>query len=127
MEGYLGNIEQETLANGDFRRVLYTGPDSQLVVMSLKPGEDIGLEKHDIDQFLRIEQGEGEVTLGSDIGRAGDGFAIVVPLGTMHNIRNTGTSDLKLYTIYTHPQHKPGTVHATKAEADAAEAEEHSA
>ncbi len=125
MEGFIVNIEAETLANTDFRRVLYTGPDSQLVVMNLKPGEEIGLEKHALDQFLRIEAGEAKVTLGDVTQGAGDGFAVVVPTGTMHNVVNTGATDLKLYTIYTHPQHKPGTVQHTKAEADAAEKEEH--
>lgn len=125
MEGYIGNIEKETVANSDFRRVLYTGPDSQLVLMNLQPGEEIGLEKHALDQFLRIEAGEAKVTLGDVTQSAGDGFAIVVPTDTMHNVVNVGAIELKLYTIYTHPQHKPGTVQHTKAEADAAEKEEH--
>ncbi len=125
MEGFLGNIEEETLANGDFRRVLFTGPDSQLVLMSLKPGEEIGLEKHALDQFIRVEAGEAEVMLGETKQSVRNGFAIVVPTGTMHNVINTGASDLKLYTLYTHPQHKPGTVEHTKAEAEAAEKEEH--
>lgn len=125
MEGFIGNIEAETLANTDFRRVLFTGPDSQLVLMCLKPGEEIGLEKHELDQFIRIEEGEAEVTLDAEKQKVGNGFAIVVPTGTMHNVANSGASELKLYTLYTHPQHKPGTIQHTKIEAEAAEKEEH--
>lgn len=124
MKGYVGNIEEQTLANANFREVLYTGPDSQLVVMSLKPGEEIGLEKHDLDQFLRFERGKGEVTIDGKTEPVGDGFATIVPKGSMHNVRNTGSEDLKLYTIYTAPQHPHGTIHRTKADADAAEAHE---
>jgi|SRR3989344_1601415 len=114
MKGYVGNIEEATLANNYYRAVLFTGPDSQLVVMALKPGEEIGEEAHDLDQFLRIEAGEGEVILDGETRPIGDGVAIVVPKGTKHNIRNTGGETLKLYTIYTAPQHQDGTIHKTK-------------
>ena len=99
MNGYLGNIEQKSLENKYFREVLFTGPDSQLVVMSLKSGEEIGLEKHELDQFLRIETGEAEVTIDGETKTAGDGYAIIVPKGAMHNVKNIGAGDLKLYTI----------------------------
>lgn len=123
MNGYVENIEKKTLANDNYREVLYTGPDSQLVVMKLLPGEEIGEESHDLDQFLRIEAGTGEVTLGGETHVVTDGFAIVVPKGTLHNVRNTGSSDLKLYTMYSAPQHPHGTVHKTKA--DSVEEEGH--
>lgn len=122
MEGYIGNIEEETKVNEDFRRVLFTGPKSQLVVMSLLPGEEIGLEVHeDNDQFLRIEMGKGKVILGDTEGVVEDDFAIVVPAGVRHNVVNTGETKMKLYTIYSPAHHKDGTVHQTKAEARAAE------
>lgn len=126
MAGYVANIEEETLKNKNFRKVLFTGPNSQLVVMSLKPGEEIGAETHDLDQFIRIEAGEGEIMLGRKRHRVEDDYAIVIPAGTRHNVTNTSTDeDLKLYTVYSPPEHKPGTVHKTKAEADAAEEAEH--
>jgi mannose-6-phosphate isomerase-like protein (cupin superfamily) len=124
MEGYVGNIEAEALANDNYRKVLFTGPDSQLVVMTLLPGEEIGEEKHDKDQFFRIEQGTGEAILDGVVHTIEDRFAVVVPRGTLHNIRNTGDGAMKLYTLYTAPQHPPGTIQKTKAEADAAEAHE---
>lgn len=114
MNGYAGNIEEKTLANENYREVLYTGPDSQLVVMAIPPGVEIGEETHDLDQFVRIEAGRGEAILGGEVHQVEDGFAVVVPSGTSHNIKNTGDTPLKLYTIYTAPEHPEGTVHATK-------------
>lgn len=114
MTGYAGNIEEATLRNENYREVLYTGPDSQLVVMSIPPGVEIGEEAHDLDQFVRVEAGEGIATLAGEEHAISDGHAIVVPKGTLHNIRNTGGVPLKLYTIYTAPEHPEGTVHRTK-------------
>jgi mannose-6-phosphate isomerase-like protein (cupin superfamily) len=124
MVGYVGAIETETLKNTDFRQVLFTGKHAQLVVMCLQPGEEIGDEVHPkTDQFFRIEQGEAKFIFGEKkeyIVR--DGGAVVVPAGTYHNVINTSkTTQLKLYTVYSPPNHPAGTVHATKAEADAAE------
>lgn len=127
MNGYFGNIEKETLANEFFRKVLYTDAKSQLVVMSLLPGEEIGSEVHaHLDQFLRFESGEGNVTLGEKTLVVGDGDAVIVPAGVVHNVINTSSVPLKLYTIYTPPEHASDTVHKTKAEADLAEHEAHS-
>lgn len=124
--GYVTNIEEKTLANKNFRKVLFTAPNSQLVVMSLKPGEEIGAETHHLDQFIRIEAGEAEVILNGKKHKVADDFAIVIPAGTRHNVVNTSKKkDLKLYTVYSPPEHKPGTIHKTKAAADKAEAEEH--
>ncbi len=119
MVGFVGNIEEKTLNNSFFRQVLFTGPHSQLVVMSLQPNEDIGLEVHpNVDQFFRIEQGEGKVLINGEEQAIKDGFAIVIPAGTEHNVVNTSADrELKLYTIYTPPQHKDGIVHKTKEEA----------
>ena len=128
MNGYLDPIEQDTLKNTYFRKVLFTGKHLQLVVMCLQGGEEIGNEVHeDVDQFFRIEQGDAKFVLNNkDEQIAGDGDAYVVPAGTWHNVINASTSaPLKLYTVYTPPQHPDGTIHKTKAEADAAEAEEH--
>lgn len=127
MAGYQTDIEKRTLENENFREVLFTGPHSQLVVMSLAPGDEIGMETHDeIDQFIRVEAGEGKAVLdGKDV-KLEDGTAIVIPAGTKHNVINTSTSKpLKLYTVYTPPEHPDGTVHKNKAEADAYEAEHH--
>ena len=121
MQGYVTNIEEKTRANENYREVLYTGPDSQLVVMCLRAGEEIGEEAHDLDQFLRVEAGEGEAVLEGERHAITDGFAVVIPKGTLHNVRNTGSADLKLYTLYTAPEHPAGTIHKTKEEADAAE------
>ncbi len=123
MAGFRGNIEEKTLANSFFRQVLFTAPHSQLVLMSLKPGEDIGLELHrDVDQFFRFEKGEGKVVLDNEEFSVGNGDAVVVPAGTEHNIINTsGDKELKLYTIYSPPNHPDGTVHKTKEEALAVE------
>lgn len=121
MKGYITNIEKDSIENNDFRRVLYTSEHSQLVLMSLQPGEDIGEEVHDhLDQFFRVESGTGKLVLDGTEYEVGDGTAIVVPAGALHNIVNTSeTEALKLYTIYSPPEHKDGTVHHTKAEAEA--------
>ncbi len=125
MIGYIDNIEKQTLTNSYFRKVLYTGQHAQLVVMNLKPNEDIGLEVHEIvDQFLRIEKGEGKVILNGEEHVITEGSAIIVPAGIKHNVINTSsTQELKLYTVYYPPHHKDGTVHQTKkdAETDAAD------
>ena len=121
MKGYIGNIEEVAKENNNFRRTLYTGKHSQLVVMSLKPGEEIGAEVHpDTDQFFRIDAGEGKVVINGIVNAVKDGFAVVVPAGANHNVINTSPDkDLKLYTIYSPPHHRDGVVHATKAEATA--------
>ena len=123
MKGYYGHIEKDTLENDNFRKVLYTGPKSQLVLMTLKPGEDIGMEDHDgHDQFFRFETGEGEVVVGDDVYKVKDGDVVAVPDGSRHNVTNTSeVEDLKLYTIYSPAEHPDGTIHKTKAEALAAE------
>lgn len=127
MTGYVSNIEELTLKNSYFRQVLFTGPHSQLVLMCLKPGEEIGSEIHDnVDQFFRIEQGEGKVVFGeTEEYPLKDGSALVVPAGTKHNLINVSlTAELKLYTIYSPANHPDGTVHQTKAEALRAEESE---
>ncbi len=124
MTGYVGPIEKTTLKNGYFRQVLFTGKHSQLVVMCLQPSEEIGNEVHpDVDQFFRIEEGKAKFVFNNKEEHiVGDGDAVVVPAGTYHNVINTSSAKpLKLYTIYTPPQHPDGTVHKTKAEAEAAE------
>ena len=127
MTGYFAHIEEETIKNSNFRKVLYTGKHSQLVAMSLLPGEDIGEETHDnVDQFFRFEVGEGKAILNGEeiLFKADD--VVIVPAGTKHNIINTSaTESLKLYTIYSPANHPDGTVHTTKAEAVAAEEAEH--
>lgn len=125
MKGFNANIEAETLKNTDFRHVLYTGKHSQLVLMSLKPGEEIGMEVHkENDQFFRFEKGEGKCIIDGNEYPLADGSAIVVPAGAQHNIINVSkTEELKLYTIYSPAHHKDGIVRATKAEATAQEAE----
>jgi len=117
MKGYVANIEQATLENTTFRTVLYTAKNSQLVVMSIPPGGEIGLETHHLDQFLRIEQGSGKAILDGVQHDIKDAWAVIVPAGTAHNFINTGDVDLKLYSIYSPPEHKDGTVHETKASA----------
>jgi mannose-6-phosphate isomerase-like protein (cupin superfamily) len=119
MAGYSVNIEKKSLDNKYFREVLFTGPHSQLVVMSLVPGEDIGLETHHgVDQFIRVEAGKGKAILNGKEHNLEDGSAVVIPSGTKHNIVNTSrTEPLKLYTIYSPPQHPQGTIHKDKAEA----------
>ncbi len=118
MKGYVDNIEKSTLENTNFRKVLYTAKNSQLVLMSLKPMEEIGEEVHTLDQFLRIEKGIGKAILDGMEHEISDGSAVIVPAGAKHNIINTSMdAELKLYTIYSPPEHRDGTVHATKADA----------
>jgi len=128
MLGWVGNVEQQTLENANFRTVLFTGGKVQLTVMSLAPGEEIGVEMHDhLDQFLRIEQGTAKVTFGrsaevvDEEHDVADDWAVIVPGGVWHNVINTGPEDLKLYSLYSPPEHPAGALHRTKAEADAAE------
>jgi len=123
MTGYSGNIEKQTLKNNYFRQVLFTGKHAQLVVMCLQPGEEIGNEVHpNVDQFFRIEQGEAKFILNEKEKHVvRDGEAVIVPAGTFHNVINTGKGQLKLYTIYSPPNHPDGTVHKTRAEAERAE------
>ena len=125
------NIESLTLENTNYRTTLWTGEHLQVTLMCIEPGHDIGLEVHpDIDQFLRIEQGQAAVQMGPtaedlQTWQAGADYAVVVPAGTWHNVVNIGDSDLKVYSLYSPAEHAPGTVHKTKAEADEAEAAEH--
>jgi mannose-6-phosphate isomerase-like protein (cupin superfamily) len=120
MRGFVEDIESLTENNGDFRRVLYTGKNLQLVLMALRPGEEIGEEVHDDrDQFFRVESGEGELVIDGAVRPVKADFAMIVPAGARHNVRNTGKTPLKLYTVYGPPEHVDGTVHETKAEADA--------
>lgn len=124
MKGYHANIEEETTANADFRRVLYTGAYTQLVLMSLKPKESIGMEVHGNDQFFRFESGQGKVVVDDNEYIVKDGDCVIVPAGAKHNVTNTSTvDDLKLYTIYSPPHHKDGTLHKTKAAADSSDEE----
>jgi len=125
MKGYVDNIEKLTLENENFRKVLYTGKHSQLVLMSLKPNEDIGLEVHpNVDQFFRIEKGQGKVIIDGVEHEISDGVAVIVPAGSEHNVINTSaTESLKLYTIYSPANHKDGTIHETKEIAMANEEE----
>jgi mannose-6-phosphate isomerase-like protein (cupin superfamily) len=121
MKGYVINIEKAVADNADYRRVLYTAKNSQLVLMRVRPGEEIGMETHSLDQFIRFESGVGKVVLdGVEHDVAAD-FAVVIPAGTRHNVINTGSEDLALYTVYSPPEHKDGTVHPAKAD----EREEH--
>jgi mannose-6-phosphate isomerase-like protein (cupin superfamily) len=122
MKGYIINLEEVALSNTDFRRVLYTAQNSQLVLMSLKPKEDIGEEIHHLDQFVRIEKGQGVAILNDIEHNISDGFGVVVPAGTKHNFINTSSdTDLKLYTLYSPPEHRDAVVRATKKEAMASE------
>lgn len=115
--GFRLNIETETIENNNFRKVLFTTNKTQLVLMSLNPGEEIGLETHDGDQFFRFESGEGKIIIGGDETQVVDGSAAVVPAGSSHNVINTSeTEDLKLYAIYSPPQHEDGTIDETKPE-----------
>ncbi len=125
MKGYTTNIEKDTLENSNFRKVLYTGKHSQLVLMSLKPKEEIGMEVHEEnDQFFRFEKGQGKCIIDGNEYDLGDGMAIVVPAGSQHNIINVSdTEELKLYTIYSPAHHKDGIVRATKEEASTQQAE----
>ncbi len=130
MLGWIGDVEKLTLDNENFRQVLFTGGHTQLTVMRLLPGEEIGWEAHHhLDQFLRIEEGTGELDLGRSADAVDethpveDDWAMIIPAGTWHNVRNVGDGELKLYSLYSPPEHPDGTVHATKADADAAEAQ----
>jgi mannose-6-phosphate isomerase-like protein (cupin superfamily) len=127
MTGYVGSIEKQTLKNNYFREVLFTGKHAQLVVMCLQAGEEIGNEVHEnVDQFFRIEQGEAKFVLnGKEEHIAKNGDAVIVPAGTYHNVINVSKGQLKLYTIYSPPNHPDGTIHKTKADAEKAEAEHH--
>lgn len=132
MTGWVGDIEQATLANSTFRTALFTGSEMQLTVMRIAPGEEIGLEMHgDRDQFIRIEEGKARVTFGpteqtvAETHDVEDDWAVVIPAGTWHNVINVGAADLKLYSLYAPPEHPDGTVHPTKVDADAARAAEH--
>ena len=120
MKGFVDDIEDRTEKNADFRHVLYTGRNMQLVLMALKPGEEIGEEVHeDRDQFFRIEKGKGEVWIDGVRTKIEGDTGIIVPAGARHNVKNTGDKPLQLYTIYAPPEHRDGTVEATKADAQA--------
>jgi len=122
MSGYFTHLEDATVENDNFRTVVYTAPNCQLVLMSLLPQEQIGEEVHQLDQFIRVEAGQGKSIIDDEEHELVDGDAIVVPAGAKHNIINTSaTEKLKLYTVYSPPQHKDGTIHVTKAEAEADE------
>jgi len=121
MRGYITNIEQETLENTDYRRVLYTAKNSQLVLMSIEPGDEIGEEIHELDQFIRLESGSATVVLNAETHKVSADSAIIIPAGVKHNVINTGGEILKLYSLYAPPEHKDKTVHITKAD----EQEEH--
>jgi len=124
MKGFIGDIEERTEENGDFRRVLYTGPHLQLVLMSLLPGEDIGEEVHpNTDQFFRVEEGKGEIAIDGRTTQIESDVAILVPAGARHNVKNTGVRPLRFYTLYAPPQHADKTVHRTRQDAEAAEEE----
>ena len=119
MHGFVENIEDLAVKNTDFRRVLYTAKHSQLVLMALKAGEEIGAEVHKLDQFFRVEEGTGEAVFDGVRTALQAGFAIVVPAGAKHNIINTGTAPLKLYTLYSPPNHRDGVIHRTRQDAEA--------
>lgn len=127
MKNYVGNIETETLNNNNFRKVLFTGENEQLVVMNLKPGENIGKEIHpNVDQFIRIEKGEAKAILDGEEHELEDDWAIIIAAGTEHDVINTSeTKDLELYTIYSPPNHPDGTIHKDKAEAEEYEKTHH--
>lgn len=119
MKGYVQNIDSVTVKNDAFRQVLYTAKHCQLVVMALKPKEEIGAEVHKLDQFFRVEAGTGEAVLDGVRTAISAGFAVLVPAGANHNIINTGSVPLKLYTIYAPPNHRDGVIHRTRADAEA--------
>jgi mannose-6-phosphate isomerase-like protein (cupin superfamily) len=123
MKGYVINIEKETENNNNFRKVLYTAKNSQLVVMSIEVGDDIGEEVHELDQFIRIEEGRAKAVLNDIEYEMEDGYAVVIPAGVKHNIINTGDEQLKLYSVYSPAEHRDGVIHKTKEEAE--ENEEH--
>ena len=118
MKGFVQNIENIAVKNEDFRQVLYTAKNCQLGIMSLKPKEDIGMEVHKLDQFFRVEEGTGEAVLDGIHRIISAGFAVLVPAGTDHNIINTGTTPMKLYTLYSPPNHRDGVIHHTRADAE---------
>jgi mannose-6-phosphate isomerase-like protein (cupin superfamily) len=118
MKGFVQDIERLAVGNDDFRRVLYTAKHCQLVLMALAPGEEIGAEVHKLDQFFRVEEGSGVVVMDGTRTPVKAGFAIVVPMGANHNIINTGTAPLKLYTVYSPPNHRDRVVHHTRADAE---------
>jgi len=124
MKGFISDIEAEALENTNFRKVIYTAAYMQLVLMSIPAGEEIGLETHGQDQFIRVQAGSGKAVLDGVSNDIADGSAVLIPSGTKHNIVNNGEEDLKLYTIYATPHHKDNVVHKTKADADADEEEE---
>lgn len=117
MRGYIKNIEALAISNDNFRHVLYTAEHSQLVIMSLKPGEDIGMEVHKVDQFFRIEEGHGSAVIDGTTTPIGEGVCVLVPAGAQHNIINTGLTPMKLYTLYTPPNHRDGVIHRSRDEA----------
>ena len=119
MKGFVQDIEARAVENDDFRRVLYTAKHCQLVLMALKPGEEIGAEVHKLDQFFRVEEGAGEAVLDGVRTKIRAGFAVLVPAGANHNIINTGAVPLKLYTLYAPPNHRDGVVHRTHGDAEA--------
>ena len=121
MKGYITNIEKVTKENTDYRRVLYTAHNSQLVLMNIRPGEEIGEEVHNLDQFIRFETGTGKVVLDNVEHDVEAEHAVVIPAGTKHNVINTGDTELKLYTIYSPPEHQDGVMHRTKEEASASD------
>lgn len=121
MKGYIINIEENTLKNTDYRRVLYTAKHSQLVLMSIDPGDEIGEEIHHLDQFIRIEQGNAKVILDDVSHDIVADYAVVIPAGTKHNVINIGDESLKLYTVYSPPEHRDGVIEHTKED----EVEEH--
>ena len=119
MKGFIKNIESLAIKNNEFRQVLYTAKNCQLVLMALKPKEEIGAEVHKLDQFFRVEEGSGEAVLDGVTTAISTGFAVLVPAGTKHNIINTGSIPMKLYTLYAPPNHRDGIVHHTRADAEA--------
>jgi mannose-6-phosphate isomerase-like protein (cupin superfamily) len=119
MKGFVKDIEDLAVRNQSFRKVLYTASDTQLVLMTLKPGEEIGEEVHNLDQFFRVEEGTGEAVIDGKATQIHPGFAVLVPAGARHNIISTGSHPLKLYTLYSPPNHRDGVEHDTRAEADA--------
>ena len=119
MQGYIQDLSATTESNPDFRQVLYTAKHTQLVVMSIPPHGEIGEEVHTLDQFFRVESGTGSAVLDGVATPVRDGFAILIPAGTRHNITNTGSNDLKLYTLYSPPNHRDGVTHHTRADAEA--------
>jgi mannose-6-phosphate isomerase-like protein (cupin superfamily) len=119
MKGFVQDIESLAVGNSEFLRVLYTASNCQLVLMALRPKEEIGMEVHTLDQFFRVEEGSGDAVLDGVRTKIQAGFAVLVPAGTKHNIVNTGNAPLKLYTLYSPPNHRDGVVHHTRAEAEA--------